>query len=60
MSSPTTASPCGLIFMTLALSFAGRGDVGEMLVFLASLFHLALVLWFIYMSLAYQTMPDPR
>lgn len=60
MSSPTTASPSGLIFMTMALSFVGKGDVGAILVFVASLFHLVLVVWFIYMSLAYQTMPDPR
>jgi len=29
------------------------------LVFVASFLHLVLVVWFIYMSLAYQTMPDP-
>ena len=61
MSSPTTASPSGLIFMTLALSFAGHfGSFGGGVVFVASLLHLVLVVWFIYMSLAYQTMPDPR
>ena len=57
MSSPTTSSPAGLIFMTIALAFIGKGDIGEMLVILASLLHLVLVVWFIYMSLAYQTMP---
>jgi hypothetical protein len=61
MSSPTTSSPSGLIFMTLALSAVGQfGNVGSMLVFIASSLHLVLVIWFIYMSLAYQTMPDPR
>ena len=61
MSSPTTASPGGLIFMTVAMAFAGRGGaVEEALAFAASTLHLALVVWFIYMSLAYQTMPDPR
>jgi hypothetical protein len=56
MSSPTTASPAGLIFMTMALSFVGMGDgVGMVLVFLASFLHLVLVVWFIYMSLAYQS-----
>jgi len=61
MSSPTTASPSGLIFMTMALGFVGKdwGDLGMILVFIASLLHLVLVVWFIYMSLAYQTMPDP-
>ena len=63
MSSPTTASPMGLVFMTMALSFAGKGGTvgfGAILVFVASFLHLVLVVWFIYMSLAYQTMPDPR
>ena len=61
MSSPTTASPSGLIFMTMALGFVGKdwGDFGMILEFIASLLHLVLVVWFIYMSLAYQTMPDP-
>ena len=50
MSSPTTASPGGLIFMTMALSFVGEGgDMGAALVFLASFLHLVLVVWFIYM-----------
>jgi hypothetical protein len=58
MSSPVTASPSGLIFMTLALSFVGEfGSVGGVLVFVASFLHLVLVVWFTYMSLAYQTMP---
>lgn len=61
ISSPNTASPSGLIFMTLALSFVGQfGSLGGGVVFVASLLHLVLVVWFIYMSLAYQTMPDPR
>lgn len=61
MSSPTTSSPSGLVFMTLALSAVGQfGSVGGILVFVASSLHLVLVIWFIYMSLAYQTMPDPR
>eukprot|EP00984_Skeletonema_dohrnii_P004142 scaffold1439_cov118-Skeletonema_dohrnii-CCMP3373.AAC.6 len=59
MSSPTTASPAGLIFMTMALAFTGKGAAGAVAVFVASFLHLALLLWFIYMSLAYQTMPDP-
>jgi hypothetical protein len=47
--------------MTMALSFVGKfGRIGGLLVFVASFLHLILVVWFIYMSLAYQTMPDPR
>jgi hypothetical protein len=43
--------------MTMAMAFIGKGEIGEVLVILASLLHLVLVVWFIYMSLAYQTMP---
>jgi len=59
MSSPTTASPAGLICMTIACVFAGRGILGQILVSLASCVHLCLVIWFIYMALAYHIMPDP-
>ena len=61
MSSPTTASPNGLIFMTIALSFVGKGETwGGMVVAMASILHLVLLVWFIYMSMAYGTMADPR
>jgi tellurite resistance protein TehA-like permease len=59
LSSPTTASPAGLICMTIAIVAAGRGLVGQVLVSLAASVHLCLVIWFIYMALAYQIMPDP-
>mmetsp|Transcript_9548 Transcript_9548/g.20593 ORF Transcript_9548/g.20593 Transcript_9548/m.20593 type:complete len:1435 (-) Transcript_9548:31-4335(-) len=60
MSSPVTTSPAGLIFMTMVLSFAGKcGTLGAVLVFVASGLHLVLAIWFIYMSLAYQIIPDP-
>ena len=41
MSSPTTASPMGLVFMTMALSFVGKGGTvgfGAVLVFVVSFF----------------------
>lgn len=59
MSSPTTASPAGLICMTLVCVFAGRGLVGQIFVSLASCIHLCLVIWYIYMALAYHIMPEP-
>ena len=45
MSSPTTVSPSGLIFMTMALSFVGKVDVGAVIVILASILYLVLVVW---------------
>lgn len=59
MSSPTTASPAGLICMTTVCVFAGRGFIGQVLVSIAACIHLVLVIWFIYMALAYHIMPDP-
>jgi len=59
LSSPTTASPAGLICMTMVCVFAGRGIVGQVLVTLAAGMHLCLASWFIYMALAYRILPDP-
>lgn len=59
LSSPTTASPAGLICMTLNVVFAGRGTFGMLMVSLSSATHLCIAIWFIYMALAYQIMPEP-
>jgi hypothetical protein len=59
MSSPTTASPAGLICMTTVCVFAGRGLLGQCLVTAAATLHLCLAGWFIYMALAYHIMPEP-
>jgi len=59
MSSPTTSSPAGLICMTMVCVFAGRGWVGQVLVSLAATMHLCLVIWYIYMALAYHILPEP-
>ena len=59
MSSPTTSSPAGLLCMTSVCVFAGRGVVGQVIVSTAACVHLALAIWFIYMALAYNIMPEP-
>ncbi|KAL7579047.1 hypothetical protein ACA910_019086 [Epithemia clementina (nom. ined.)] len=59
LSSPTTATPAGLICMTIDVVFAGRGIFGEVAVLAASSIHLCLAVWFIYMALAYHIMPEP-
>lgn len=59
LSSPTTASPAGLICMAMSIVFAGRGFIGMLVVSAASFIHLCLAIWFIYMALAYHIMPDP-
>lgn len=59
LSNPTTATPAGLICMTLDVVFAGRGLFGELAVVSASTIHLCLAVWFIYMTLVYHIMPQP-
>eukprot|EP00934_Nitzschia_sp_Nitz4_P006878 Nitzschia sp. Nitz4//scaffold17_size182527//147575//151746//NITZ4_001877-RA/size182527-snap-gene-0.302-mRNA-1//-1//CDS//3329539409//6868//frame0 len=59
MSSPTTASPAGLLCMTTVCVFAGRGEIGQFMVSTAALVHFFLVIWFMYIALAYRIMPDP-
>ena len=59
MSSPTTSSPAGLLCMTSVCVFAGRGVVGQVIVSTAACIHLILAIWFIYMALAYNIMPEP-
>jgi hypothetical protein len=59
LSSPTTASPAGLLCMTLNIVFAGRGMLGMVVVTTASCIHLCLAIWFIYIALAYHIMPEP-
>lgn len=59
LSSPTTATPAGLLCMTLNVVFAGRGLIGQVVVSLAGFIHLCLAIWFIYMALAYRIMPEP-
>jgi hypothetical protein len=54
LSSPTTATPAGLICMTLDIVFAGRGIIGQAVVSISAFVHLCLAIWFIYMALAYR------
>jgi len=59
LSSPTTATPAGLICMTMDVVFAGRGFPGMCIVLASSCVHLCLAIWFIYMALAYRLLPEP-
>lgn len=59
LSSPTTASPAGLLCMTLDVVFAGRGWIGMVVVSSSSFLHLCLAIWFLYLAMAYHTMPEP-
>lgn len=51
LSSPTTASPAGLLCMTMDVVFAGRGILGMVIVSAAASVHFCLAIWFMYMAL---------
>lgn len=59
LSNPISIAPAGLLFMTLSVAFAGRGELGMWIVLISSSLHLCLSLWFVYMALAYRLLPDP-
>ena len=59
MNSPTTASPAGLMCMTLVCVFAGKGFIGEIIVTFAATLHFFIAVWFIHMAVAYNILPDP-
>ncbi|GKY98530.1 hypothetical protein MPSEU_000810000 [Mayamaea pseudoterrestris] len=59
LSSPTTAAPAGLVCAAFAIVFAGKGLCGMIVVAAASMVHVCLVIWFIYMAMAYRIMPEP-
>lgn len=60
LSNPATATPFGVICITLVCVFAGRGAIGEWIVLMTSLFHFCFAFWFLWMALVkYKTLPDP-
>jgi len=59
MNSPTTASPAGLLCMTLVSVFAGKGLYGQVIVTVAAALHFCITVWFIHMAAAYNILPDP-
>ena len=59
LSSPTTASPAGLICMTIVVCSAGQGVLGQILVTVAASLHFLLTIWFLYMAVSYNILPDP-
>jgi tellurite resistance protein TehA-like permease len=60
LTNPTTATPVGVICITLVCVFAGQGLVGEIIVLLVSAFHCAFAFWFLYMAIIkYKMLPDP-
>lgn len=60
LSNPTTATPVGVVCITLVCVFAGRGLVGEWIVIFVSGFHCLFAFWFLYMAIGkYKMLPDP-
>jgi hypothetical protein len=61
LSNPTTATPIGVVCITLICVAAGRfGPIGECAVLLTSAFHVLISFWFIYMAVfVFRLQPDP-
>ena len=60
LSNPTTATPIGVICITLVCVFAGRGVIGEAIVLVTSLFHFCFAFWFLWLAIAkFRMLPDP-
>jgi hypothetical protein len=60
LSNPTTATPVGVVCITLICVFAGRGIVGEVIVIIVSTFHCFFAFWFLYMAIfKFKMLPDP-
>lgn len=58
LESPLNSQP--VLSIKTLYRCAGRGVFGQLIVLLSSSVHLCLVIWFIYMALAYRIMPDPH
>lgn len=57
--NPTNAAPAGLICQTLVIVFAGHDVFGMWIVVIVAFVHFCLLLWFLYLALAYYMLPDP-
>lgn len=60
LSNPATATPVGVVCITLICVAAGRGTVGEVIVICTSIFHVLLSFWFLYIAIfKFRLWPDP-
>jgi hypothetical protein len=60
LTNPVTATPVGVICITLEVLFAAAGDIGSLGVILTSIFHSIFAVWYVYVSVAkFKLLPDP-
>jgi hypothetical protein len=60
LKNPATATPMGVVCITLVCVFAGRGVIGECITIATSIFHCALAFWFLYTAIfQFRLLPDP-
>jgi hypothetical protein len=61
LSNPATATPIGVVCITLICVAAGRlGAIGEWVVLIVSAFHVLISFWLIYMAvIVFRLQPDP-
>jgi hypothetical protein len=62
LSNPSTATPMGVVCITVICVLAGRfGPVGHFGVLAVSIFHVLLSFWFVYIAIfRFRLWPDPR
>lgn len=60
LKNPATATPVGVVCITVVCVAAGRGLAGEAIVIATSIFHVLLAFWFLYTAIVqFRLLPDP-
>jgi hypothetical protein len=60
LRNPTTSTPMGVVCIATVCVFAGQGPIGEGIVVAASILHVMLAFWFLYMAIyKFGLWPDP-
>lgn len=60
LTNPVTATPVGVICITLEILFAAAGEIGEIAVLAVTIFHALFSLWYLYVAVVkFKLLPDP-
>jgi hypothetical protein len=60
LTNPVTATPVGVICITLEVLFAAAGKVGEVGVMVVAIFHGLFAFWYLYVAVVkFKLLPDP-
>ena len=60
LTNPVTATPVGVICITLEILFAAAGEIGDVAVLAVSMFHALFAFWYLYVAVVkFKLLPDP-